>query len=81
MKGRKKMFQYAKEVLKKKVKKEKEILEKKKVSRYRLQLLTNLNYPRVNQLYKNTAKNISFEEIDILTNVLDCSISDLIEKK
>lgn len=59
----------------------KEILEKKKVSRYRLQLLTNLNYPRINQLYKNTAKNISFEEIDILTNVLNCSISDLIEKK
>ena len=59
----------------------KEILEKKKVSRYRLQLLTNLNYPRVNQLYKNKKKNISFEEIDILTNVLDCSISDLIEKK
>lgn len=59
----------------------KEILEKKKVSRYRLQLLTNLNYPRVNQLYKNTAKNISFEEIDILTSVLDCSIADLIEKK
>ncbi len=59
----------------------KEILEKKKVSRYRLQLLTNLNYPRINQLYKNTAKNISFEEIDILTNVLNCSISELIEKK
>ncbi|MCI8411203.1 MAG: helix-turn-helix transcriptional regulator [Clostridia bacterium] len=59
----------------------KEILEKKKVSRYRLQLLTNLNYPRINQLYKNTAKNISFEEIDILTNVLECSINDLIEKK
>ena len=59
----------------------KEILEKKKVSRYRLQLLTNLNYPRVNQLYKNTAKNISFEELATLTNVLDCSISDLIEKK
>lgn len=59
----------------------KEILEKKKVSRYRLQLLTNLNYPRINQLYKNTAKNISFEEIEILTNVLNCSISELIEKK
>ncbi|MCI8470269.1 MAG: helix-turn-helix transcriptional regulator [Clostridia bacterium] len=58
----------------------KEILEKKKVSRYRLQLLTNLNYPRINQLYKNTAKNISFEEIEILTDVLDCSIADLIEK-
>ena len=58
----------------------KEILEKKKVSRYRLQLLTNLNYPKNNQLYKNTAKNISFEEIEILTDVLDCSIADLIEK-
>lgn len=59
----------------------KELLDKKKISRYRLQLLTNLNYPRINQLYKNTAKNISFEELDILTTVLNCSISDLIEKK
>lgn len=59
----------------------KELLDKKKISRYRLQLLTNLNYPRINQLYKNTAKNISFEELDILTTALNCSISDLIEKK
>lgn len=59
----------------------KEILEKKKISRYRLQLLTNLNYPRINQLYKNTAKNIGLEELDILTTVLNCSISDLIKKE
>lgn len=59
----------------------KEVLEKKKISRYRLQLLTNLNYPRINQLYKNTAKNISLEELDILTNVLNCSVSDLIKKE
>lgn len=59
----------------------KEILEEKKISRYKLQFLTNLNYPRINQLYKNTAKNISLEELDILTNVLECSVSDLIEKK
>ena len=58
----------------------KEILEQKKISRYRLQFLTNLNYPRINQLYKNTAKNISLDELDILTTVLDCSISDLLEK-
>lgn len=57
----------------------KEILEKKNISRYRLQLLTKLNYPRINQLYKNTAKNISFEELDILTTVLNCSVADLIE--
>ena len=59
----------------------KEILEKKKISRYRLQFLTKMNYPRINQLYKNTAKNISFEELDVLTTVLECSISDLIEKR
>lgn len=59
----------------------KEILEEKKISRYRLQFLTNLNYPRINQLYKNTAKSISLEELDILTNILECSISDLLEKK
>lgn len=58
-----------------------EILEKKKISRYRLQFLTNLNYPRINQLYKNTAKNISLDEIDILTSILQCPISDLFEKE
>ena len=58
----------------------KEILEQKKISRYRLQFLTNLNYPRINQLYKNTAKNISLDELDILTTVLNCSISDLLKK-
>ncbi|MCI8487070.1 MAG: helix-turn-helix transcriptional regulator [Clostridia bacterium] len=58
-----------------------EILEKKEISRYRLQFLTNLNYPRINQLYKNTAKNISLDEIDILTSVLQCPISDLFEKE
>ena len=59
----------------------KEVLEEKKISRYRLQLLTNFNYSRINQLYKNTAKNISLDELDILTKVLECSISDLLEKK
>lgn len=59
----------------------KEILAEKKISRYRLQLLTNLNYPRINQLYKNTAKTISFEELDTLIKVLNCSVSDLIESE
>lgn len=58
----------------------KELLQEKHISRYRLQLMTNLNYPRINQLYKNNAKNISFEEIDILTTVLNCSVSELLEK-
>ena len=29
----------------------------------------------------NEAKNISFEELEILTDALDCSISDLIKKE
>lgn len=59
----------------------KEILQKKNISRYELQKLTSMNYPRINQLYKNEAKNISFAELDILTTVLKCSVSDLISKK
>ena len=59
----------------------KEILQKKDISRYELQKLTSLIYPRINQLYKNEAKNISFAELEILTDVLKCSISDLIEKR
>ena len=58
-----------------------EILQKDNISRYELQKITGLNYPRINQLYKNEAKNISFIELDILTNALKCSISDLISKK
>ncbi len=58
-----------------------EILKEKKISRYKLQFLTHINYPRVNQLYKNIAKNISFEEIEKLTNALDCSITDLFKER
>ena len=58
-----------------------EMLKEKKISRYKLQSLTHINYPRVNQLYKNIAKNISFEEIEKLTNALDCSITDLFKEK
>ena len=58
----------------------KEILDEQNMSRYELQKRTGLNYPRVNQLYNGKAKNISFSELDILTNVLNCSISDLIIK-
>mgnify|MGYP001088297492 FL=1 len=58
-----------------------ELMKKKNISRYKLQFLTNINYPRINQLYKNKVKTISLEEIDILTTVLNCSVSDLIGKK
>lgn len=58
----------------------KEILDEQNMSRYELQKRTGLNYPRVNQLYNNAAKNISLFEIDLLTNVLNCSITDLISK-
>lgn len=59
----------------------KEILDEKKMSRYKLQLSTNINYPRINQLYKKQAKNISFEELDVLTTTLNCTVSDLLVKR
>lgn len=54
------------------------LLKQQNISRYELQKRTGFNYPRINQLYKNEAKNISFVEIDVLTKVLKCSVSDLI---
>lgn len=59
----------------------KEILEQRKINRYILQLCININYPRINQLYNKKEKNISFEESDGVTAVLNCSVEDLLVKE
>ena len=58
-----------------------ELLEKKAITRYKLQKITNWNYKRINAFYFGRVKNISVEEIDKLCEVLECDISDLIERK
>ena len=55
----------------------KELLETNNMSRYRLRIISELTYERVNQFYFNTAKSIKVSEIDILCNIFDCAVSDL----
>lgn len=59
----------------------KELLEKNKMSRYKLRQYTNLSYTRVNDYYFNRVKNIKVEEIDELCKLFKCKIQDLIEFK
>lgn len=57
------------------------IMKDRKISRYRLQQLTNWNYKRVNDLYFNRMKYLTINEIDCLCILLKCDISDLLTFK
>ena len=57
----------------------KEMLEKKKISRYKLQQLTNWNYKRVNAYYLGKVISINIEELDKFCKLFKCKVSDLIE--
>lgn len=54
------------------------LMNKKSISRYRLQQLTNWNYRRINALYNSKVKYITTEEIETLCNLLECSPGELI---
>lgn len=54
------------------------LMNKKSISRYRLQQLTNWNYRRINALYNSKVKYITTEEIETLCNLLECSPRELI---
>ena len=49
----------------------KEILEKKDISRYRLQQLTNWNYKRVNAYYLGKVVSINVEELNKLSSFMN----------
>lgn len=57
----------------------KEILDKKEISRYRLQQLTNWNYKRVNAYYLGKVVSINVEELNKFCEIFKCKVSDLIE--
>lgn len=59
----------------------KELLEKNKMSRYKLRQYTNLSYDRVNDYYFGRVKAIKIEEIEELCNIFDCKIQDIVEFK
>lgn len=59
----------------------KELLEKNKMSRYKLRQYSNLTYERVNQFYFGTAKSIKVEELEMLCKIFKCNTADIIEYK
>ena len=56
----------------------KDLMSKKNISRYKLQQLTNWNYKRINALYFSRVKYITLEEIEKLSNILNCDIQDIV---
>lgn len=59
----------------------KEMLEKQKLSRYKLRQYTSLSYERVNDYYFGRVKAIKVEELEELCNLFNCGIQDIIEFK
>ena len=59
----------------------KQLLEKNKMSRYKLRQYTEFTYERVNQFYFGTAKSIRIEELEILCRIFKCNTADIIEYK
>lgn len=59
----------------------KDLLNKNKMSRYKLRQYTSFSYDRVNQFYFGTAKAIKTEELEILCKIFKCNTIDIIEYK
>ena len=59
----------------------KELLEKHKMSRYKLRQYTNWTYERVNDYYFSRVKSIKVGEIEILCKIFKCKINDIVEYK
>lgn len=59
----------------------KNLLDKNKMSRYKLRQYTGFGYDRVNQFYFGTAKSIKTEELEILCKIFKCNTIDIIEYK
>lgn len=59
----------------------KNLLEKNKMSRYKLRQYTGFSYTRVNDYFFGRVKDIKVSEINALCKLFECKISDLIEYK
>lgn len=57
------------------------VLEKNKMSRYKLRQYTGFSYNRVNDYYFGRVKDIKVSEINVLCKLFNCKISDLFEYK
>ena len=59
----------------------KELLEKQKISRYKLRQYTSLTYERVNDYYFGRVKAIKVEELEELCKLFNCNTQDIVEYK
>ena len=57
----------------------KDLLEKSKMSRYKMRQYTGFSYTRVNDYYFGRVKDIKTSEIEILCKLFDCKIQDIVE--
>ena len=57
-----------------------EILEEQNHTKYWLFKQMDLSYQNFNRMVTNQTKSIRFENLDKLSDLLNCSISDLFEK-
>ena len=57
----------------------KELLQKHKMSRYKLEKYSKLSYERVNDYYFSRVKAIKVEELEELCNLFNCNIQDIVE--
>ena len=58
-----------------------EVLDDRKISKYKLSRITNIGYETICNYCKGKVSLINVEYLKIFCNVLDCSISDIIEYK
>lgn len=59
----------------------KELLEKHKMSRYKMRMYLDWNYKRVNDFYFGRAKEIKTSEIIQLCKLFNCNVCDLFTYK
>ncbi|MEY8392920.1 helix-turn-helix transcriptional regulator [Lachnospiraceae bacterium 45-W7] len=57
-----------------------EILEEQNHTKYWLFKQMDLSYQNFNRMVMNETRSIRFENLDILSNILNCPVGDLFEK-
>lgn len=57
-----------------------DILEEQNHTKYWLFKQMDLSYQNFNRMITNQTKSIRFENLDVLSTILDCPIGDLFEK-
>ena len=57
-----------------------ELLAERGLSQTDLQTRTGLAYSTVNDLFNNKPRRVELQTLDVLCEVLDCSIADVLER-